>query len=127
MTRNHLKPQNNQQERRCNGPCGKIKPANEFPKGRTNVCKKCKAAKAREDYAKKTGQAVVTKSTGKPKNLPKTMPPKKPKTGPSDYSVWESLYDRKLDDNEKREIRTNLTAFLTLMIEENVEQLQEGQ
>lgn len=122
-----LQSQTDSQGKSCTR-CKKWKRLEEFyPKrnDRDSRCIECKKELDRERTARKRGQVVEVFRTSVARNLPKQKP-QKVAAAATDFAVWESLYGRKLEESERREIKTNLTAFLALMIDETSNQLSKS-
>lgn len=95
---------------------------------RDSVCKDCRRSQRLERYKNQSNnqsyqpnrliEPQVALEKG-PKEL--IEPEKNKQIEPSqsiDYSLWERLYGRSLSELEKLEIKTNLTGFFTVLIEE---------
>jgi hypothetical protein len=113
--------------RACTG-CELSKPINEFYKKGNRIesqCKACKMAARRQRYQK-------GKVTREPPQAPLSrpcveQPPTKTEPNTShiepqrtlSFEFWEGRYGRPLSTSEKLEIRSNLTDFFTLLLENN--------
>lgn len=133
--------QNSDEVKTCE-KCGIEKHPNEFyekekdERGnilrRDKVCKDCRRTERSSRYQKKSIKDVYQpKVLIEPERAVETEPnrliepekvPEKQQVSTIDYSLWESLYGRNLTEMERLEIKTNLTDFFTVLIEEGQKQ-----